>query len=192
MIVVFKPETLPSRPGPVAAVRSAPDVPIAAVEIGRRYLICCITIIGYNLKAGLRSMIRKSMRSGIGPMGGYRVSERSCSKKTDYDDSFKTAMADRVKARKDSVDGGALEVAALDMGELSELLGYSLKRAQLRIFDDFLALRRAAAAHDLLNFRCCFCSTRILEPLFAAAMPTASSARARAPGRRAAMSFGAR
>ena len=50
----------------------------------------------------------------------------------------KTAMADRVKARKDSVDGGALEVAALDMGELSELLGYSLKRAQLRIFDDFL------------------------------------------------------
>ena len=27
---------------------------------------------------------------------------------------------------------------ALDLGELSELLGYSLKRAQLRIFDDFL------------------------------------------------------
>jgi DNA-binding MarR family transcriptional regulator len=47
-------------------------------------------------------------------------------------------MADRVKARKDSVDGGALEVAGLDMGELSELLGYSLKRAQLRVFDDFL------------------------------------------------------
>ena len=28
--------------------------------------------------------------------------------------------------------------AALDLGELGELLGYSLKRAQLRIFDDFL------------------------------------------------------
>ncbi len=29
-------------------------------------------------------------------------------------------------------------VAALDLGELGELLGYSLKRAQLRVFDDFL------------------------------------------------------
>src|ERR1700720_4760419 len=32
----------------------------------------------------------------------------------------------------------ATEAAALQMGELSELLGYSLKRAQLRIFEDFL------------------------------------------------------
>jgi DNA-binding MarR family transcriptional regulator len=30
------------------------------------------------------------------------------------------------------------EAAALQMGELSELLGYSLKRAQLKIFEDFL------------------------------------------------------
>jgi DNA-binding MarR family transcriptional regulator len=30
------------------------------------------------------------------------------------------------------------ETAALQMGELSELLGYSLKRAQLKIFEDFL------------------------------------------------------
>jgi DNA-binding MarR family transcriptional regulator len=30
------------------------------------------------------------------------------------------------------------ESAALQMGELSELLGYSLKRAQLKIFEDFL------------------------------------------------------
>jgi DNA-binding MarR family transcriptional regulator len=29
--------------------------------------------------------------------------------------------------------------AALEMGELSELLGYALKRAQLRVFEDFLA-----------------------------------------------------
>ncbi|MCW5704314.1 MAG: MarR family winged helix-turn-helix transcriptional regulator [Bradyrhizobium sp.] len=30
------------------------------------------------------------------------------------------------------------ESAALQLGELSELLGYSLKRAQLRVFEDFL------------------------------------------------------
>ncbi|MEH2475114.1 DNA-binding MarR family transcriptional regulator [Nitrobacteraceae bacterium AZCC 2161] len=30
------------------------------------------------------------------------------------------------------------ECAALQMGELSELLGYSLKRAQLKVFEDFL------------------------------------------------------
>src|ERR1700727_3040476 len=40
-------------------------------------------------------------------------------------------------ARKES--GEALdESAALQMGELSELLGYSLKRAQLKIFEDFM------------------------------------------------------
>jgi DNA-binding MarR family transcriptional regulator len=32
----------------------------------------------------------------------------------------------------------AAEAAELQMGELSELLGYSLKRAQLRVFEDFL------------------------------------------------------
>jgi len=30
------------------------------------------------------------------------------------------------------------DAADLNMGELSELLGYSLKRAQLRVFDDFI------------------------------------------------------
>jgi DNA-binding MarR family transcriptional regulator len=30
------------------------------------------------------------------------------------------------------------EDAAIDLGELSEMLGYALKRAQLRIFEDFL------------------------------------------------------
>ena len=39
--------------------------------------------------------------------------------------------------RKEHVDGAA-ENAALEMGELSELLGYSLKRAQLKVFEDFL------------------------------------------------------
>jgi DNA-binding MarR family transcriptional regulator len=32
----------------------------------------------------------------------------------------------------------AAESTAMQMGELSELLGYSLKRAQLRVFEDFL------------------------------------------------------
>ncbi len=49
----------------------------------------------------------------------------------------KTAQADGARARKEPAeeasDGGALQ-----LGELSGLLGYSLKRAQLRIFDDFL------------------------------------------------------
>jgi DNA-binding MarR family transcriptional regulator len=47
-------------------------------------------------------------------------------------------MADSAKARKEAVDGAAGDGAALEMGELSELLGYSLKRAQLKIFEDFL------------------------------------------------------
>jgi DNA-binding MarR family transcriptional regulator len=32
----------------------------------------------------------------------------------------------------------AAETTALQLGELAELLGYSIKRAQLRVFDDFL------------------------------------------------------
>jgi DNA-binding MarR family transcriptional regulator len=40
-------------------------------------------------------------------------------------------------ARKDRVDGTTAG-AALQLGELAELLGYSLKRAQLKVFEDFL------------------------------------------------------
>ena len=47
-------------------------------------------------------------------------------------------MAAHDKGRKEAVDDRTAEGAALQLGELSELLGYSLKRAQLRIFDDFL------------------------------------------------------
>ncbi len=42
----------------------------------------------------------------------------------------KTALAESSKARKESAEPGA-DGAALQLGELSELLGYSLKRAQL-------------------------------------------------------------
>src|ERR1700676_1446676 len=38
---------------------------------------------------------------------------------------------------KEAVEGAA-DNAALQLGELAELLGYSLKRAQLKIFEDFL------------------------------------------------------
>ncbi|MFO1111949.1 MAG: MarR family transcriptional regulator [Bradyrhizobium sp.] len=53
----------------------------------------------------------------------------------------KTAGIDTAKParppRKENGEGGA-EPTALQLGELSELLGYSLKRAQLRVFEDFL------------------------------------------------------
>jgi DNA-binding MarR family transcriptional regulator len=48
----------------------------------------------------------------------------------------KTAVADEARARKEPAEGN--DTAVLQLGELSELLGYSLKRAQLRIFEDFL------------------------------------------------------
>jgi DNA-binding MarR family transcriptional regulator len=50
----------------------------------------------------------------------------------------KTASAGSDKGRKEAADDAAGEGTALQLGELSELLGYSLKRAQLRIFEDFL------------------------------------------------------
>ena len=40
-------------------------------------------------------------------------------------------------ARKENGEGTD-EPAPLQLGELSELLGYSLKRAQLKVFEDFL------------------------------------------------------
>src|ERR1700742_1079077 len=40
-------------------------------------------------------------------------------------------------ARKDRAEAVA-EAGELQLGELSELLGYSLKRAQLKVFEDFL------------------------------------------------------
>src|SRR2546429_7439699 len=39
--------------------------------------------------------------------------------------------------RKETAEASG-EVAALQMGELADLLGYSLKRAQLKVFEDFL------------------------------------------------------
>src|SRR5579864_7050382 len=50
----------------------------------------------------------------------------------------KTAVADGDKGRKVAADDQPGEAAALQLGELSELLGYSLKRAQLKVFEDFL------------------------------------------------------
>src|SRR5476649_268564 len=51
----------------------------------------------------------------------------------------KTAATDLAKSpRRKEPAGDAADSPALQMGELSELLGYSLKRAQLKIFEDFL------------------------------------------------------
>ena len=45
----------------------------------------------------------------------------------------KTALAEGASRKEGEAPSGALQ-----LGELSELLGYSLKRAQLKIFEDFL------------------------------------------------------
>jgi DNA-binding MarR family transcriptional regulator len=55
----------------------------------------------------------------------------------------KTAGSERAQRppardREKDLAEGAVEAAELQMGELSELLGYSLKRAQLKVFEDFL------------------------------------------------------
>ena len=57
----------------------------------------------------------------------------------------KAAALDPAKAsrsaRKEPAPGpaqGTPDSASLQLGELSELLGYSLKRAQLKVFEDFL------------------------------------------------------
>src|SRR3981081_582845 len=52
----------------------------------------------------------------------------------------KTAAVDPTKASRPvgKEADAAAEGATLQLGELSELLGYSLKRAQLKVFEDFL------------------------------------------------------
>jgi DNA-binding MarR family transcriptional regulator len=61
---------------------------------------------------------------------------RTAASKTAVDVGKDAGKASRV-ARKEPADD-ATEGTALQLGELSELLGYSLKRAQLKIFEDFL------------------------------------------------------
>src|SRR3974390_3261868 len=48
----------------------------------------------------------------------------------------KSAVAETARARKEPAE--TAENAALQLGELSELLGYAMKRAQLKVFEDFL------------------------------------------------------
>src|SRR5436190_4218613 len=54
----------------------------------------------------------------------------------------KTAAADSARptrpTRKEPGSGAAESSTALQLGELADLLGYSLKRAQLKVFEDFL------------------------------------------------------
>ena len=53
---------------------------------------------------------------------------------------YKAAAVDSTKASRSGRRDVADEIgeAKIELGELSELLGYSLKRAQLKIFEDFL------------------------------------------------------
>src|SRR5215510_3931894 len=50
----------------------------------------------------------------------------------------KSATVEGTRARKEPSEDSAPETTMLELGELSELLGYSLKRAQLKVFEDFL------------------------------------------------------
>jgi DNA-binding MarR family transcriptional regulator len=50
----------------------------------------------------------------------------------------KTAMAETEIVKTRNGPAQADETAALQLGELSELLGYAMKRAQLKVFEDFL------------------------------------------------------
>ncbi len=43
------------------------------------------------------------------------------------------------EARRETAEGGVANDHPLQLGELSELLGYALKRAQLKVFEDFLS-----------------------------------------------------
>jgi DNA-binding MarR family transcriptional regulator len=49
----------------------------------------------------------------------------------------RTVTGEATKVRKETSEGAG-EQDALQLGELSDLLGYVLKRAQLKVFEDFL------------------------------------------------------
>jgi DNA-binding MarR family transcriptional regulator len=52
--------------------------------------------------------------------------------------AYKAAQLEPVKSSRVARDPVDETGGALKMGELSDLLGYALKRAQLKVFDDFL------------------------------------------------------
>jgi len=49
----------------------------------------------------------------------------------------RAVTGEATKVRKETSEGAG-EQDALQLGELSDLLGYVLKRAQLKVFEDFL------------------------------------------------------
>jgi len=76
----------------------------------------------YNIKAGVAE-----------PRSGKRERKAGNSAMT----VSKATMAEGGKARKEGAEASA-DGNPLQLGELSELLGYTLKRAQLKVFEDFL------------------------------------------------------
>src|SRR5437764_8099688 len=124
MMVVFKTGRSPH----ISDGRGSPerDTSITAVERSCRYLIYSITIIDYNRKA------RFALPECFQPGADSELRSMTV---------LKSAVANAVKtarpARKEPVESAA-ENTELQLGELSEQLGYSLKRAQLKIFENFL------------------------------------------------------
>jgi len=85
-------------------------------------LIYSITIIKYNIKAPATG-------------GTFFPNDEL------YPMTVSKAVTDAVKPSRaggKELGDGAAENAGLQLGELADLLGYSLKRAQLKVFEDFL------------------------------------------------------
>ncbi len=77
-------------------------------------------------------------KTAIARSASSRTAIKTASTKTAIN---KATMAEPARARKEQVQGNENEgdeTAALQLGELSELLGYAMKRAQLKVFEDFL------------------------------------------------------
>src|SRR5690349_5524348 len=121
MIVVFKTGRSPSRLR--AGPWFGPAIPNSPVE-SYRHLIYWITIIEYNLKG------RNSREGPLRPF--YRDCELRAMTVSKTADAG--ALRPARSPRKENGEG-AEDGAALQLGELSELLGYSLKRAQLKVFE---------------------------------------------------------
>jgi DNA-binding MarR family transcriptional regulator len=77
-------------------------------------------------------------KTAVARSASSRTAIKTASTKTAIN---KATMAEPARARKEQVQGNENEgdeTAALQLGELSELLGYAMKRAQLKVFEDFL------------------------------------------------------
>ena len=101
--------------------------PITQLKPRCRYLIWWITIINYNLKAW--------------PVDGafdLRATYRDCEPRAMTVSKTAARCRQGAPRRPQGAGRGGARKRRAALGELSELLGYSLKRAQLKVFEDFL------------------------------------------------------